>query len=115
MEAYLRKQFEELRDHAEAQNLRSASVQAAANPAPSNLQIRCTKPLDDQIAELMRTLPPQLRDRPWSMAELIKRLHGKYRDHPHGQQVGQALLRLGWRKERRWEKGYDGARLWLPS
>lgn len=79
-------------------------------PAPP---VNEPKTLDAQIVELMATLPPQLRDRPWTMAELVQRLSGKYRARPHGQQVGQALLRLGWRKERRWERGYDGARVWL--
>jgi hypothetical protein len=76
---------------------------------------RPVKPLDDQITELMRTLPPALRNRPWSMAELTQRLAGKYRDRPHAQQVGQALRRLNWRRERRWQKGYDGVRLWVPN
>lgn len=72
------------------------------------------KPLEDQIVELMRTLPPQLRDRPWSMAELVTRLTGKYRDRPHTQCVGEALRRLGWRRERRYADGYDGRRVWFP-
>ena len=32
-----------------------------------------TKPLSEQISELMASLPPSLRDRPWSMAELTAR------------------------------------------
>jgi hypothetical protein len=75
---------------------------------------KAVKPIDVQIVELMLTLPPQLRDRPWSMAELVTRLTGKYRDRPHPQNVGDALRRLGWRKERRYGQGYDGARVWLP-
>ena len=72
-----------------------------------------TKSLEDQIMDLMRTLPPPLRERPWSMTELVQRLVGKYRQRPHAQQVGQALRRLGWRRERRWQKGYDGVRVWM--
>ena len=53
---------------------------------------RRNKPLTEQISELMLTLPPQLRDRPWSMAELVARLTGKYRDRPHTQHVGMALM-----------------------
>jgi hypothetical protein len=85
----------------------------SAVKAASTQAAKAVKSLDDQVTELMRSLPPQLRDRPWSMAELVQRLQGKYRARPHGQQVGQALLRLGWRKERRWERGFDGARVWL--
>ena len=87
-------------------------AQASAKPAQS---LRQVKPLDAQITELMRSLPPQLRNRPWSMPELVQRLTGKYRDRPHAQQVGEALRRLGWRRERRWEKGFDGARVWVPG
>ena len=75
---------------------------------------RLAKPLTEQIEELMRTLPPQLRVRPWSMAELVVRLQGKYRDRPHTQHVGIALKQLGWTRIRLYGKGYDGARLWLP-
>ncbi len=89
------------------------AAEARAKLVKSSPQLRQVRPLDDQIVELMRTLPPQLRERPWSMADLVQRLSGKYRDRPHGQQVGEALLRAGWRKERRWERGWDGRRVWL--
>ena len=85
-------------------------TESAPTPSPS---VKDVKTLDVQITELMASLPRHLRDRPWTMAELVQRLSGKYRARPHGQQVGQALLRLGWRKERRWERGFDGARVWL--
>jgi hypothetical protein len=89
-------------------------AEAYAKLAQALEQIKRTKPLEDQITGLMRTLPPELRNRPWSMAELVNQLTGKYRDRPHPQQVGQALRRLGWQRERRWENGYDGVRVWLP-
>ena len=55
-----------------------------------------------------------MRDRSyWNLAELTVRLQGKYRDHPHPQQVGDALRKLGWGRERGWGKGFDGARVWL--
>lgn len=73
---------------------------------------RRTKPLTDQITELMASLPPSLRDRPWSMGELTARLQGKYRDRPHAQQVGEALRRLGWCRVRKYGN-FEGARLWI--
>lgn len=76
---------------------------------------RRTKPLTEQIAALMTSLPPSLRDRPWSMAELVNRLDGKYRDRPHAQHVGIALAQLGWRRVRLYGRGFDGARLWIKS
>ena len=94
-----------------------ASLSQLYEPPPASIKSpvppRQCKPLDRQIEELMRCLPPQLLNRPWSMAELVQRLQGKYRDRPHGQQVGEALLRSGWSKERLWGKGWDGRRVWL--
>lgn len=74
---------------------------------------RRTKPLTEQITELMASLPPAVRDRPWSSAELVNRLVGKYRDRPHAQHVGDALRRLGWNRVRLYGK-FDGVRLWVP-
>ena len=86
----------------------------APTPAPSPPSVsKQVKSLDQQITELMRSLPTHMRERPWSMSELLKRLEGKYRDRPHGQMVGEALLRCGWTKERRYAAGWDGRRVWL--
>ena len=77
-------------------------------------EFKTIKPLQQQILELMRSLPVHQRNRPWGMAELVSRLQGKYRARPHAQEVGRALQQLGWRRERRWTRGWDGARVWLP-
>lgn len=89
-------------------------LKAEAETIKLRKQERRTKPLTEQIEELMHTLPPQLRDRPWSMAELVIRLQGKYRDRPHTQHVGIALRQLQWKRLRLYGKGYDGVRLWVP-
>ena len=78
------------------------------------LLARRTKPLTEQIDDLMRSLPPALRSNHRSMSEIVSRLQGKYRDRPHPQHVGQALKQLGWRRIRLYGKGFDGVRLWLP-
>ena len=72
------------------------------------------KPLTEQITEFMQSIPPKILNRPWSIAELILRLDGKYRDRPHAQNVGDALRKLGWKRDRYWGKGFNGVRLWLP-
>lgn len=71
------------------------------------------KPLDQQIVELMRSLPPVLRDRPWSISEITEKLDGKFRRRPHAQGVGMALRKLGWIRIR--PSGVGGERrLWVP-
>jgi hypothetical protein len=99
----------------EESRLHDLQRQAEAKLAASIQTGKRPKPLEDQIVELMRTLPPQLRDRPWSMADLVTRLTGKYRERPAAQCVSAALLRLGWRKERRYGQGFGGVRVWLPG
>jgi len=77
-------------------------------------QLKRARPLDDQITAFMQSLPPARRDRDWSMADLLPHLTGKYRAHPHAKEVGQALRRLGWSRERRYRNDFDGARVWTP-
>ena len=103
---------EELIAYAEEQTrLHRLAKDASAKPTAHRER---AKPLDQQIQEFMRSTPPALLHRPWSMSELVARLSGKYRDRPHAQQVGQSLRRLAWTRVRRWEKGFDGTRLWIP-
>jgi hypothetical protein len=71
------------------------------------------KPIDQQITELMRSLPPTVRDRPWQLQDIVNRLEGRYRQRPHAQGVGQALRRLGWSRIRPEDAAGEGRRLWL--
>lgn len=96
---------------AEQTRLHRLAKESSAQPTAHRER---AKPLDQQIQEFMRSTPPALLQRPWSMSELVARLSGKYRDRPHSQQVGQSLRRLAWTTVRRWGKGFDGTRLWLP-
>ena len=108
MESLINSYTEELDAYIEDQARLRGLKQDAATP-------RHVKPLDAQITELMRALPPKMRNRPWSMAELVQRLVGKYRERPHAQRVGESLRRLNWKRERRWGKGWDGQRVWVPD
>ena len=93
------------------ENLRHEEAKAQTQGADP--RVLCDKPLTDQIEELMLSLPPALRDRPWSMDELVARLQGRYSARPHPMNVGQALRALGWSQSRRWKTGVEGRRLWI--
>lgn len=77
------------------------------------LPTRKVLPLTLQIEELMRSLPPALRDRPWSMVDLVGRLQGQYRARPHAAGVGQSLRALGFIRVRDWSVAGGGRRVWL--
>ena len=102
----LRSYIDELRFRAEA-----AQAREYAQPQPRQ-EPTTVKPLADQITELMATLPPAQRDRPWSMDDLVTRLSGRYRARPHAKHVGEALRRLGWRRTRDWTAEGEGRRVW---
>jgi hypothetical protein len=73
---------------------------------------QCNVPLTDQINSLMRSLPPAQRDRPWSVAELVLRLHGRFKARPSHGDVGIALRALGWTRTRDWTAEGGGRRVW---
>jgi hypothetical protein len=105
--------IDQLKANTEAANLRI--VEAKVKSQQPNKRILCDKPLTDQITELMQSLPPAQRDRPWSMEELVARLQGKYSMSPHPMYVGQALRQLGWETRRDWTRDGGGRRVWgLP-
>jgi hypothetical protein len=76
-------------------------------------RIQCDTPLTEQIEALMRSLPPAQRNRPWTMEELVARLHGRYNARPCAGSVGVALRRLGWTRSRDWSQNGDGRRVWM--
>ena len=87
--------------------------EALAKPKCSDPRIQCDKPLTDQISELMRSLPTALRDRPWSMDDLVARLNGRYNSKPSQGDVGQALKALSWSQRRDWTRDGGGRRYWF--
>ena len=106
MKAYI----ENLQDSSDEANLRE---EAKTQRPHADSRVMCDKPLTEQIEAFMRSLPPVQRDRPWSMDELVARLHGRYSARPHSMHVGQALRALGWTKSRKWKAGAEGRRVWL--
>ena len=85
---------------------------ARAKSTRSDSRVLCDIPLRDQIKELMASLPPAQRDRPWSMEELSSRLSGRYNARPHPMNIGQALRALGWVRKRDWSADGGGRRMW---
>ena len=77
-------------------------------------RLQCETPLTLQIEALMRSLPPAQRNRPWSMAELVARLHGRYNPNPCAGEVARALRVLGWTRRRDWRNCGEGRRIWSP-
>lgn len=101
---------EQLRQEAEQQR---RAHEARNRRHPRDPRLQCETPLPEQIEALMRSLPPAQRNRPWSMAELVARLHGRYNPNPCAGEVGRALRALGWTTQRDWSNRGAGRRVWL--
>ena len=68
--------------------------------------------VEEQLRNFFDSLPQRLLERPWAMAEITDKLVGKYRAHPHPQNVARALRRLGWVQKRDWTQAGKGRRYW---
>jgi hypothetical protein len=87
----------------------------APTPTPSSPAVsKQVKPLETQLEEFTRSLPPAMLGRPWQICELLIRLEGKYRTHPSPQKLSEQMRKAGWTRQRCWSQGYDGVRLWYP-
>ena len=58
--------------------------------------------VQQQLESLLGSIHPTLLERPWLIQDFVVRLCGKYRAHPHPQEVGEALRSLGWKRVRLW-------------
>lgn len=96
------------------QSERQQTTRVSTNPTDERKNLQRSKPLQQQIHEYIDSLPPLLRERPITMAEIVNQLTGRYRDKPHPQHVGAALRALGYKDVRLWGKQGEGKRVWLP-
>ena len=97
---------------AEAARLQREHGQNAARKRIGDARIQCEVPLTEQINALMLSLPPAQRDRPWSVAELVLRLNGRFKAQPSRGDIGIALRALGWTRTRDWSQSGGGRRVW---
>lgn len=94
-------------------NATANATAAAERAAAVQLAAQEYVQLDVQIQRLLATMTPAQRQRPFSMAELLPRLSGKYKGLPHPMLVGAALRRLNFRSVRDWSVAGRGARVWV--
>jgi hypothetical protein len=107
--------FSAVRPNLYLQQLRAVAAAArrdhAARQRPHG-RLRSSTPLTKQITELMNSLPPVQRSRPWSIVDLQGRLQGRYKERPSLGDIGLALRALGWVRVRDWTNSGGGRRFW---
>lgn len=70
------------------------------------------RPLDERLAAVLRDIPAELQAEGLSLAALKERLRGRWRGNCHPGELGTALRRLGFTRERRWRDGEGFRAVW---
>lgn len=104
MRAYMKEEMAALKAEAE----RYATINKLKHAVPAVM------PLREQIQRMLGEMPLPQRQRSWSIYELVSQLQGRYRRHPHPQNVARELRALGWTSTRVWSNVGYGKRIWHP-
>lgn len=69
-------------------------------------------PLEQRLARLLNTIPLDVQQEGLSLAVLQASLRGRHRGNCHPGELGRALRKLGFRRERRWRAGAGFSAVW---
>jgi hypothetical protein len=72
-------------------------------------------PLEDRLSRLLSTIPPEVQSEGVSLTILKTALRGRWRGNCHPGDLGTALRKLGFRRQRRWRDGAGFQALWYPQ
>jgi hypothetical protein len=73
------------------------------------------RPLEERLSRLMATIPFEIQREGLSLASLQASLHGRWRGNCHPGELGAALRKLGFTRERRWHGTNGFLSLWYPT
>lgn len=72
-------------------------------------------PLEERLARLLATIPVDIQREGLSLSTLQTSLRGRWRGNCHPGELGLALRKLGFKRERRWHSGAGFCALWYPA
>lgn len=102
-----------LAESAAANEAQRAEQERAAAQAGRDRMV----PLEVRLARLLAAIPPAVQAEGLSLLALQAQLRPRGRGHSrcHVGELGDALRRLGFRRERRWRGGAGFGALWYPA
>src|SRR5665213_2751845 len=107
----MRSYITELNRYAEADRTdRDAKKQAEVQATRERLT-----PLEDRLKRLLVTIPIEVQREGLSLSALQASLRGRWRGNCHPGELGLALRKLGFTRERRWHGGAGFRALWYPE
>jgi hypothetical protein len=72
-------------------------------------------PLEDRLSRLLATIPVEIQREGLSLSSLQASLRGRWRGNCHPGELGTALRRLGFKRERRWHDGAGFRAIWYRA
>jgi hypothetical protein len=72
-------------------------------------------PLEDRLARLLASIPPELQRDGLSLPTLQAALRGRWRNTCHPGELGSALRKLGFSRVRRWSSEASFGAVWRRS
>ena len=90
-----------------------ANREASKQQTEAEWQERLT-PLEERLAKLLATIPPEIKNQGLSLPAIRTMLAGKWRGKCHPGELGAALRRLGFQRRRNWSDGTQSfSALWF--
>ena len=72
-------------------------------------------PLEERLSRLLATIPSEIQREGLSLASLQASLRGRWRGNCHPGELGMALRKLGFARQRRWHDASGFCALWYPT
>ncbi len=69
-------------------------------------------PLEERLSRLLATIPIEMQREGLSLSSLQASLRGRWRGNCHPGELGTALRKLGFKRERRWNDGAGFQAVW---
>lgn len=108
--------LETIRAHCEQLSEDKTKKITLANAKATEQWTERLTPLEDRLAKLLETIPPEIKDQGLSLLKIRSMLAGKWRGKCHPGELGQALRKLGYLRRRNWSKATSSFNaVWFPS
>jgi hypothetical protein len=91
-----------------------AKIQAEEREATIAAVRERLTPLEDRLARALAAIPLDLQREGLSLAVLQASIRGRYRGNCHPGELGMALRKLGFRRQRSWKSGEGFRAFWYP-
>jgi hypothetical protein len=94
---------------------RNRAQRAEAEHAAKRAARERLTPLEERVSRLLATIPIEVQREGLSLSTLQTSLRGRWRGNCHPGELGTALRKLGFKRERRWHDKDGFCALWYPA